>query len=117
MPRSGRRDWIYSRDVAAAVLALLDRQEPEPALVNIGSGTVWSVEDWCARLARVYPGFEYRLANNPNDANVDFFGDRDRAPMANDRLVRDVGYAPRFGLDEAFADFMAWIDATGDFWP
>jgi len=109
LPRAGRRDWIYSRDVGAAIATLLFAPAPAARLYNVGSGVSWSVEDWCARLRAAFPRFDYRLAATPAEANVDYWGDRDRAPFAIDRLVGDLGFRARFGLNEAFADYLDWL--------
>ena len=115
LPRRGRRDWIYSRDVAAALVALLDAPMPMLRVYNVGLGREWSVEDWCAKLVTAFPGFTYCLAGKRTPANIDYQGDRDRAPLAIDRLARDVGFRPRFGLDEAFSDYLDWLSMHRDF--
>lgn len=112
LPRAGPRDWIYSRDVAAAIVALLDAPAPGFDLYNIAPGVTWTVEQWCANLVRQFPRFSYRLAAGPDAANVDFWGERDRAPLAGDRLKSDLGFRAAYGLDKAFADFMQWLKKT-----
>jgi len=57
----------------------------------------FSTLDWGQRLARHHPGFVCRLATPGETPTIDLFGDRDRAPLAIDRL-RDLGYRPRFDL-------------------
>ena len=111
----GRKDWVYGRDVAAATLAILDAPNLSHEVYNLGPGVAWTVDDWCARLAAAFPGFSHRRAREGEEPNVRY-GTPDRAPFAIRRLVEDVGYQPRFGLEESFADYMAWIEATPDFW-
>jgi len=114
LPRAGRRDWTYARDVAAAIVALLDARAPAFDLYNVGSGAEWTVTDWCARLADTFPGFAYRMVDDPEAANVNYWVDRERAALAIDRLTADLGFAPRYGLDEAFSDYLSWIEAVPD---
>lgn len=110
IPRPGPSDWIYSRDVAAVIVALLDHSAPETAIVNVGSGSDgWTMADWCAKLAQVFPGFRYRMSTSHADATIDFHSPRDRAPLANRRLIEEIGFRPRYGLDAAFADYMDWV--------
>lgn len=112
LPRAGPRDWIYSRDVAAAIVAILDAAAPSFDLYNIATGVTWTVEQWCANLVRQFPHFSYRLAEEPVAANVDFWGERDRPPLASDRLASDLGFRAAHGLATAFGDFMQWLKKT-----
>ncbi len=111
MPRRGPTDWVYSRDVALAILALLDRQEAEPPVVNVSfGGAGWPVSDWCRKLSEHFPDFSYRVDENTDTYNISYHGDKDRQHLNNKRLLNDIGYNPRFGLDEAFDDYIAWLD-------
>jgi nucleoside-diphosphate-sugar epimerase len=115
LARPGRKDWIYSRDVASAVHALLNAERPNHDIYNIGLGDEWTVADWCGKLEQTYPGFSHALAQDTRSAvNIDFHGTRDRAPLAVERLAVDIRFRARFGLHEAFDDYMAWTDRTGD---
>ncbi len=116
LPRQGRRDWVYSRDVAAALVALLNADRPHYDVYNIGPGAEWTIEAWCKKLMEVYPKFSCRFATGRNEANVDYYGPRDRAPFSIKRLVEDIGFKPRFGFQEAFTDYMEWIKQFPDFW-
>ncbi len=115
LPRPGRRDWIYSRDVARAIMQILADETAVSGPVNIGLGHEWTVADWCARLSRQFPGFHHRLAAPGEMATVDFHGSGDRAPLAIERLRHDIGLEPEYGLDAAFTDYMSWIGSHQDF--
>ena len=110
LPRPGLRDWVYARDVAQGVLLLLDAPKLNHEVYNVGSGFRWSVDDWCRRLATRYPGLAHKLSSDPAEATVDLFGPLDRGPLSIDRLNHELGYRPRYDLDAAFADLMAWLD-------
>ncbi len=109
LPREGLRDWTYGPDVADALIALLDLKRPKHDVYNVGSGTQWTIDSWCAKLRDVFPRFSHRIASDESEANVDFHGARDRAPLSITRLVEDTGFQPQFGLDEAIADYREWI--------
>jgi len=112
--REGPRDWVYARDVARAVATLLTMPTPPAqaqALYNVGPGTVWSVADWCRKLAQRYPGFRWRVGE---PFTVDLHGPRDRSPLAVARLVADTDWRPAFGLDAAFEHYLDWLDDTED---
>ena len=111
----GRKDWAYSRDIAGSTVAILDAASLSHQVYNLGPGVTWTVDDWCDRLTTAFPGFSHRRAEPGEEPNVGY-GTGDRALFAIRRLVEDVGYQPRFGLDESFADYMAWIEATPEFW-
>ena len=111
LPRADLRDWLYGSDAARGILALLDLARPRYDVYNLASGDRWGMVDWCDRLAAVFPGFSCRLATTPDEANINLYGDRDRAPLTTDRLAADAGFQAEFGLDTAFADYMDWIRA------
>ena len=111
----GRRDWVYSREIADSVLAVLDAANLSFDVYNLGPGVMWTLDDWCDRLAAAFPEFSHRRAGPGEEPNVTY-ATPDRAPFAIRRLVEDVGYTPRYGLEESFADYMAWIEATPEFW-
>ncbi|MBO9512985.1 MAG: NAD(P)-dependent oxidoreductase [Variovorax sp.] len=112
LPRPLRRDWLYVRDAAAAMAALLDLPHPPQPVYNLAAGFEWSVADWCAWLG-AQPGFDaadWRVAADAREANIDAYADHDRPSMDIGALRRDTGFAPRFDLPRAAADFMAWLD-------
>ena len=102
LPRDKPRDWVYSRDVAGAVLALIDKANPRFDLYHIGPGTTWPLSQWAKEL-----GASVRVGDSPN---VDLFGDRDRAMLAIERLTGDLGYRPRFTSAATCAeDYRRWV--------
>jgi UDP-glucuronate 4-epimerase len=108
LPRSGRRDWLYVRDAAAGLGALLDRPDLPHATYNVAAGFMSSMTEWCGAWATRHPGFAWRLAGEHEQANVDCYAPYDRAPMDIARLRVDTGFTPRFDLDAAASDFFSW---------
>jgi nucleoside-diphosphate-sugar epimerase len=106
LPRACVRDWVYSRDVAGAVLALIDRRQVTGAVFNCAGPEAWALEAWCERLQRVHPGFSYRYGA---PGNIVLHQDVDRRPMSLRRLREDAGYDPVYGLDRSWADYREWI--------
>jgi nucleoside-diphosphate-sugar epimerase len=112
LPRAHVRDWLYSRDMAAAVLALLDRPDGEPRIVNVAPGWSASLTAWCEALQQRFPAFAWRVGA---PADIDVYSTSDRPPLAT-RLLHDVvGFTPRFTLQTALSDYLAWLDATPDY--
>jgi nucleoside-diphosphate-sugar epimerase len=108
-----RKDWVYSRDIARGLAALLNGNHLKHDVYHLSSGIVWSVADWCERLAQEFPAFHYRIADGQEVANVRSNGGR--SPLAINRIKEDTGYSTQYGLEEAFRDYMQWIQGTG-FW-
>jgi dTDP-glucose 4,6-dehydratase len=108
LPRAGSRDWIYGPDVATALVGLLDVERPQWKEYNVGPGTSWSVAQWCELLHARYPRFRHRISDNPEAANVNFHGTRDRTQMCISRLQEDIAFEAKFGLQEAFDDYLSW---------
>lgn len=115
LPRPGVRDWIYSRDVAAAIYRLIQVEQLQEEIYNIGSGQVWSIVQWCELLQQKFPEFAYQLEENLTLCNVDYFGDKDIQELSIEHLKAE-GYTPKYGLNEAFEDYMAWLEQTSLFW-
>ncbi len=107
LPRPVGRDWVYGRDVAAAVALLLEHAPAAHRVYNVGPGAEFTAADWCALLAERFRGFTWSIDETAASAP---WGDRDRRPLAIDRLTSDLGYVPRYRLAEAFDDYMTWLD-------
>lgn len=109
--REPRRDWVYSRDVAAGVVRALEAPAMPQGLYNLASGFAWEnvSADWCACLSAVFPRLKCRMAGVTETANVSFLGERDRALMCIERVKTDIGFDPAFDRSRAFADYLAWV--------
>ncbi|MDA1098782.1 MAG: NAD(P)-dependent oxidoreductase [Proteobacteria bacterium] len=116
LPRRDRQDWVYSRDVATALLALMEAPAPGHDLYHIASATPCGVIDWCAALAGQYPDFRHRLAKAGEAATIDLHGDQDRRPLSGARLMADIGHALPNNPSAAFTNFLDWMDQHGAFW-
>lgn len=115
LPRSGLRDWVYSKDVANSIAKLITSKELNYDLYNIGAGVSWSIEDWCKLLRKEFPQFEYKIVGDSENANIDYFDQEDIREMSVERL-RSEGYHPKFRLKESFQEYMNWIKSTPLFW-
>lgn len=113
--REFRRDWVYCRDVAGAIAALLSAQSPAHALYNVSSDMNWGgLAKWCDKLREVYPHFDYRVAREGERTNLGISELQDRGVMDIGRLRGDVGYSPRFGPAEAYEDYAVWLREHGN---
>jgi UDP-glucose 4-epimerase len=114
--RRDARDWTYSRDVASALLSLMDAPRPRHDLYHVSAQRTCSVLDWGNALARHFPGFRCRLARAGETANVELHGDDDRLPMSGRRLTRDIGCAVPGDVATTAADFAAWMKRYPEYW-
>lgn len=109
LPRHAvRRDWVYSRDVAAGLVQLLNAQSTRHAVYNLSAGGDWgSVEEWCARLKSVYPRFNYKIAANDEQPNIGYT-DADRCPLDIGRMLSEFGFEPR-STAQGFDQYLEWL--------
>ena len=103
--------YVYARDAAAALLHLLDLAEPPHRVFNICGGVDIrsALPEFCADLARTYPGFSYRTATDLAAINVRPSDPRPRARMATDRL-RQAGWSASFDGGRACTDYLAFLE-------
>lgn len=115
IPRGGNRDWVYSRWVARALIGLLDADQLNHFSYNIAPGQTWHPERWCGHLKAAGLLPDYEVVDDEKDATVAFFDDlsRTRQPANIDRM-RDFWPDLDLRLDDALADFAAWVAAHPD---
>lgn len=116
--REARRDWIYSRDVTAGIVALLYADALRYDVYNVAAGTEWPrfAENLCSRLRPIFPTLRYRISSADEAPNVSFLGDRDRSMMSVERLSSDTGFRPTFDHGKAFDDYVAWLGGNRDYY-
>jgi nucleoside-diphosphate-sugar epimerase len=102
--------WVYSRDVAAGLLHLLDMPAPPYRVFNVCSGTPWGpvITQWADRL-----GVDWRQSADLAEVNVRFSETRPRGAMSVAR-IRTTGWTPRFGPSDAYADYAGWMAENAD---
>jgi nucleoside-diphosphate-sugar epimerase len=114
--RESWKDMVYSRDISAGVVALLEAPSPKYSLYNLSSGRDdWhgTLPEWCEQLASVHSNFKYRIARDGEQPSLSMAEKLDRAPMDIGRIVQDIGFKPAFGPREAYADLAQWLRRTG----
>ena len=106
-----RRDWVYSRDVAAGIIELIRAPQLQHTLYHLSSGFAWGgiSAAWCGRLQAQFTQLKWRPAREGETANVSFLGERSRTLMSIERLTADTAYRPAFTGEHAFADYFDWV--------
>lgn len=111
------RPWIYARDLARGLILLLDAKTPRWPVYNIGSGLDWApaLPRWPALLAEAFPDFAWSQSEDPATVTIDFREPKPRGVEDISRIAEEMGYAPRFLPEAAFADYLAWLKAHPDY--
>ena len=112
-PVRHRRDWIYSRDAARALVSLLFAEDLAHQVYNVASGE--AADDsplFCEKLAAGFPDFTWRIADGAGEANIVYHGQGERHPQSITRLAEAFGTGPGFSVAEAFDDYVAWMGRT-----
>jgi len=96
------RDVLYVKDVAAAFVALLQSSVAGP--VNIASGIPLRIKDLIDQLSQTLDGGTLiRLGERPTPA-----GEPQTLVASVRRLHDDVGWTPRYTLDQGLEETVAW---------
>lgn len=114
LPHDDRRDWLYSRDAATALLRLLDAARPRHPLYNLGSGSFWSLSDWCRRLSDRHPRFVWAVGASAAGTPVRCHTTGVPAELGNARFAREFDPPATYDLDRAFDDYLSWLDTVGE---
>ena len=96
------RDFLYVKDVAEAFVALLESDVRGP--VNIGSGSAVELKELIDKIAD-------RLGGRDLVRLGAVVAAKDEPPLlvaAVDRLRDEVGWSPRYALDEGLAETIDW---------
>jgi UDP-glucuronate 4-epimerase len=106
------RNWLYSRDAAAALVGLALRRGPRHLVYNVAPSTTFPVRAWAQHLAAAVPGFTI----SPDGEELHFDADPSlpRVPVRNDRLRAELEGWPRFDSPRAFDDYLTWLRSHPD---
>lgn len=107
----GERDWIYARDVACALGALLRAPRLAREVYDVSLGRVWNARLVAEALAREFPAFRWRLVSPGETANVVHHAplDRRRRSAGSRDLATELGFDLAFPPEAAVSDYAAWV--------
>ncbi len=113
IPKGGdQRDYvIYVKDVAEAiVLATLHDRRPAYSAYNIASGQGLTLEDFSDAVRKVIPKADIEIG-----PGLDFFdmGVNYYAIFDTTRAREDLGFEPRFSLEESVRDYISVMQRLG----
>ncbi|GGT56040.1 UDP-glucose 4-epimerase GalE [Streptomyces atratus] len=106
---TGIRDYVHVWDLAQAHLAALDRfdkilESESHRVVNLGTGTGTTVKELVAAFAAV-TGEPVDVVPAPRRP-----GDSAGAYTRSDRAAVELGWTPRYSIEQGIADSLAWIE-------
>lgn len=114
LPRPGRSNWHFSRDAAASLATLLLAPSHRHRIYNLGTPYVWSIADWCERLAERFPAFHASIGSGEGTP-INLHGGSDGGILSWQRFTEEFGPTGGHDLDAAFAHCMAWHEAHDGF--
>jgi UDP-glucuronate 4-epimerase len=107
LSRPGLAGWLYSRDAAAGLATLAAAKLDQPApIFDLGGPELFSIAAFCDEIAPAFPGWSHAV--DPAAPTVRYQIPADRPGSDFERLKAATGFAPRFGLKAAAADYLAW---------
>jgi len=111
LDRRGSRDWIYARDIAAALAMLLSATELKHEVYDVSLGEVWDARLLAEALAAEFPAFRFRIAEEGEATNVAYHAPLDlmRRSIGSIDLAAEFGFTPRFPPQLAVQDYARWV--------
>jgi nucleoside-diphosphate-sugar epimerase len=108
LPRACAADWIYARDAAAGIVAVLEAEHAGGRVFDLGGRRVTDAAMWCEALLPYFPELRWEVVAAGEEANIIYRVPRDRAPLDNAAVTAATGFTPRFDLADAAADYLEW---------
>ena len=96
-------DLCYVKDCAAGIRLLHLADGLHHRVYNLGGGRAVLNQELAEAVRRAVPGTDLWLPSRPPRP------DAARAHMDISRIQQEVGYAPRYGLADGVADYIAWL--------
>jgi dTDP-L-rhamnose 4-epimerase len=101
------RDFVHVDDVVDANMLVLEKEEANGQVFNVGSGRATTILEYAGQV----------LDRIPNSAGVNVSseyrrGDNRHSVSSIEKLKR-LGWKPERGLDAILDDFLEWVDRSG----
>lgn len=102
------RDLTYVSDTAGCVVLAFLELDLKHQVYNASCGENLRFSDILAALARVRPGFRFRLKEG--GALSPFFRDSLRGPLSMKRAREDLGFVPQFNIESGLSRYLEWLE-------
>jgi nucleoside-diphosphate-sugar epimerase len=102
-------EYVYAKDVALALHLACNVQNPKQRTYNAGTGVVTSAEQMAQIVRELAPQAEVKVTGSSRGA------DGKAAPLDLSASQAELGYAPKFPLEEALRDYVEelWGESRG----
>jgi UDP-glucose 4-epimerase len=112
-----RREMIYSRDLAEAIVLLMFAPKLSFDTYNLSCNTKWeqTPELWCEALTKRFPSFSWSHQQDNRPATIDYYDMRDRASLDATRIKTDLGFTASYQLPHVMDDYADWLLANTDY--
>ena len=101
------RDLTYVSDTARCVVLAFQSPKLRHDVYNASCGESLRFSDILAVLARVRPGFRFRLKGGGELSP--FFRDSLRGPLFMERARTDLGFVPRYDIESGLSHYLDWL--------
>ncbi|HEX9741241.1 MAG TPA: NAD(P)-dependent oxidoreductase [Nitrospiraceae bacterium] len=99
-------EYVYCKDIGAALDAAATAPAPRQLFFNGGTGVLTAFDDLVAAVRRVFPGFRYEVLPGSRG--------RDRECRLDISAARDqLGWEPEYDLDAGLADYAEEVRRVG----
>lgn len=105
LPRKGEMGWVYSQDVAASVVALMNAN-PHYRIYHSSSVWRWSLFDY-ANLLRDSFGCG-RVLLDADHPNITLFSCTDNGMFSMERMLNDIKFRPQYDLEHSADAYRSW---------
>lgn len=106
----GGEEFVDARDCAAANVAALDAADPAQGIYNVGSGVSSSFEEVVESVTVLHPALKVRVNCDARGGFAGFPYLRP-APSALGAAGRELGWQPRYTLNDSVRHFAPWFGA------
>ena len=102
------RDFVYVKDVAAANVLVLESDEADYQVFNVGTGKSLSVLEIARTLSRIYnKDIEPEVGGKFRPGEV-------RHIVADISKIKGIGFKPKYSFEDGIKEYVEWIKLQGD---
>ncbi|MFC4945769.1 NAD-dependent epimerase/dehydratase family protein [Pseudonocardia sp. GCM10023141] len=100
-------DQLYVKDVGRAISAVHLEPKPKHTIYNVGAGEVLTNGRVLEAVQKAVPGFGCELAERAPGSELPL-----GMVVDTTRIREEFGFAPRYSVDEAVAEYVDWLRAN-----